>query len=152
MDVKNQIINNYLTQQLMAPEPEPTTAIQQIEIPDALALQKFKTHVNNWMEMDNNIKKLQSMTRERNNIKKQLTTEILKFMNKYNIEDLNTKDGKLRYKVVQSKVSPNQNDIKERIMSNYDKVNNLEELTSIVFEKKKVEKHSLRRLGAQPPN
>lgn len=147
MDLKNQIINSYLTQQLMAPEPEQTTAIQQIEIPDANALQKFKSHVHNWMEIDNNIKKLQSMIRERNVIKKQLTGEILKFMNRYNIEDLNTKDGKLRYKVVQSKVSPNQKDIEERIKSNYDKVNNLDELTAIVFEKKQVEKHSLRRLG-----
>lgn len=145
--IKSQIMNNYLTQQMM--EATQSHQMQQIELPDANNMEEFKNQVKAWIEIDNQIKKLQSLARERNSAKTQLTAKILNFMGKYNIEDLNTKDGKLRYKVAKVNRQANQSDIKKRVSEHYDKVANAEELLQIVLAPTVAERHSLKRLGAK---
>lgn len=162
LNIKNQIINNYLSQQLMASgqngggvaqqqqQHQPadmSRAVKQIEIPDPQILEEFKNQVKAWIEIDNTVKKLQGMIRERNIAKQQLTNTILGFMSRYNIEDLNTKDGKLRYKVSQVKVPLSKTTIQSRLMEYYDPNLSAEELAAKVFETttEVKEKHSLRR-------
>ena len=74
-------------------------ALTDAEFPDAASLEEFKSQVRMWMELDNSIKQLQDLIKERRTFKKQLNEKILAFMARYNIEDLNTKDGKLRYRM-----------------------------------------------------
>lgn len=71
---------------------------QHAPYPDAAALEDFRNQVRTWMELDNSIKDLQQQARERRTFKKQLTEKILAFMRTYNIEDLNTKHGRLCYR------------------------------------------------------
>jgi hypothetical protein len=157
--IKNQIINSYLSQQMMttgagnSEDVNNRGAIQPIEMPSTDALKEFKSHVQTWMEIDNTVKKLQAVIRERNGVKNQLTAKILSFMNRFNIEDLNTQEGKLRYKVTHAKVPLNQTIIKNRLLENYGKVQSADELTQKVFERENIiEKHSLRRMSRKGGN
>lgn len=121
--------------------------LRNIDLPDQAVLDDFKNQVRAWIEIDNNIRKLKQAIKERNVMKKQLTDKILTFMGKYNIEDLNTKDGsRLRYKVTQVKEPLTASKIKERITENFGQIRNIDDLNEHVFTAKKVEKISLRRL------
>jgi len=141
-NIKNQIINSYLSQQMMAEE---CREIQPIDVPSPNELEEFKNCVKIWITVDNNIKKLQATVKEQNGMKKEVSKKILSFMSRFNIEDLNTKEGKLRYKVTQVKAPLSQAGIKEKIVQNYQQGMAVEDLTSKVFERPNVAKHSLRR-------
>lgn len=150
--LKGQLINSYLNQQLTAVgegdnNPD-SRAVTPMELPDNAVLEEFKNQVRLWIEIDNQISKLQQAVRERNAVKKQLTEKILRFMGKYNIEDLNTKDGsKLRYRVANVKPVVSKADIKKRLIENYGKVQNLEQLTEILFStQEQIQRISLRRM------
>lgn len=144
-EAKGNLINSYLNQQLAACEGG---ALQQVELPDNVLLEEFKNQVRMWIEVDNTVKKLKAILKDRNAAKKQLSDKILRFMAKFNIEDLNTKDGhKLRYKVTETKSTPSKSEIRERLVENYGKVSDIEELSKLVFESKETRKKEvLRRL------
>jgi len=142
MDIKNTIINNYLSQQLMAPE---SREVQPIDVPSATELEDFKNCVRMWLEVDINIKKLQALVKERGVLKRELGAKIVSFMSRFNIEDLNTREGKLRYKVTQVKTPLSQTQIKSKIETSYQVGMPVNELTSKVFERETKDKHSLRR-------
>jgi hypothetical protein len=143
--VKKQIINTYLNQQLQSTNDN--RVMQQVEFPDSNNMEDFKNQVKAWIEIDNQVKKLQGLIRERNNAKKLLTVKILAFMGRYNIEDLNTKDGKLRYKVSQVRKQVNHREIKDRLSEHYGSISDIKELTEKVFEPSFQVKHYLRRMN-----
>ena len=86
-----------------------------IEAPGGMTLDEFKHQVKMWMEIDNQIKSAAAIIKEKRKVQNMLTEKILAFMTRYNIEDLNTRDGKLRYKVSRQKPSVKTKQIKERI-------------------------------------
>ena len=60
--------------------------------------QHFKTSVVSWLSIDGEIAALQSQIKElRNRKKKDIEPEIMDFMKTYNISDLNTQNGRLKY-------------------------------------------------------
>ena len=63
-----------------------------------LMLEEFKKNVQNWMTYDNQMKRLAAASKQLKQKKNELNEKILDFMSKYNIEDLNTKEGVIRYK------------------------------------------------------
>lgn len=158
--IKNTLISNYLQDQLRCSNGNEDnsgnsdnsgnnnkTICNIVEMPDNYSLEQFKNQVRSWVEIDNNVKTLKQAIKDRNVVKKDLTDKILRFMIKYNIEDLNTKDGsKLRYKVNQVKKNPTTKDIKTRLVENYNKANNAEELSNTIFMCNKIDKPTLRRL------
>lgn len=122
-----------------------------IETPDNNSLEEFKHQVKLWMEIDNQVKKLAQITKEKKAVQKQLTDKILGFMSKFNIEDLNTKEGKLRYKVTLSKPTVKKTNIKEKLLNFFEHdPATAKKVVDAVFEEgtdeNKVEKVSLRRL------
>ena len=58
---------------------------------------KFKEHVREWIMLDDDIKTLQKAITDRKKRKTELTPYILKFMNEYELKDLETHGGKLQY-------------------------------------------------------
>jgi hypothetical protein len=161
-DVKNSIIQNYLKQQINASMggcdsmsecshgSSSNQKVKSMEIPDNDDLQNFKAQVRQWIDVDNVIKKLQQAAREKSKVKKELTGKILEFMARYNIEDLNTKDGKIRYKISYTKVPLSQKQIKEKMIEYYDTQTSSDELTKKIFEsREKVPKPTLRRVHIQ---
>jgi hypothetical protein len=90
-----------LNQQLNADKPN--YEIEAVaDAPSQNELDDFKNQVKIWFEIDNSVKKMQQSIKEHNHAKGVLNTKILHFMAKYNIDDLNTKEGILRYRVTQS--------------------------------------------------
>lgn len=85
------------------------------EVPTDEELEDFKNKVKIWIEYDNTITKLKQAIRERKKAQDVLTEKIGIFMSRYNIEDLNTKQGKIRCKVVEIKTPLTQKIIKERL-------------------------------------
>jgi hypothetical protein len=144
--LKNQILSQYLSHQMSTAVANNTGGTGGGALPTPEELEEFKNCVKAWIDMDNNVKKLQQAMRERNAIKKQITEKITNFMSKFNIEDLNTKDGKLRYRVTQVKVTPKPTEIKTKLIEYFSPETTAEELTKKIFDNNTVvEKHSLRR-------
>lgn len=158
-ELKSSIIQGYLNQQLSqtrltpsAHVPSSSTALQSVEVPSNQVLDEFKVQVRTWLDLDSTIKKLQGALRERRALKKELTEKILAFMARYNIEDLNTKEGKLRYKLVQVKPAITPKTIRERLLEQFSTVKSSEELVKKVFEQvpeQKFERASLRRINVR---
>ena len=157
------LMEQYLRQQQtqFAPKPAPSEAgssvyggrkIEQalVETPDNLSLEEFKHQVKMWIEIDNQIKHINQTIKEKKTIQKHLTEKILGFMSRYNIEDLNTKDGKLRYKITHTKPTVKKNEIKDKLLNYFEHDKDMgKKVVSAVFEPDetaKVEKVSLRRL------
>lgn len=57
----------------------------------------FKKKVKVWLTIDDDIITLQNAVKERKKQKDKLTPEILNFMDRFEINDLNTNDGKLKF-------------------------------------------------------
>lgn len=114
-------------------------------------LDDFKNKVKIWMKLDNEVKELSSKIKmldvERKQRKKYLSTltpYILSYMNSNEIEELNSRDGRLQYKTSVVKPPLSQKNLKTIL---YDKFcENHEDLDKIFKEREKVTKVSLRRL------
>lgn len=114
-------------------------------------LDDFKNKVKIWMKLDNEVKELSSKIKmldvERKQRKKYLSTltpYILSYMNSNEIEELNSRDGRLQYKTSVVKPPLSQKNLKTIL---YDRFNdNHEDLDKIFKEREKVTKVSLRRL------
>jgi hypothetical protein len=77
----------------------------------------FKENVKTWIDID---EKVLSLSREVAFLKKQrleLNTKIVNFMRNYKIEDLNTNNGKLEYRVKHSKKGLSGKKIHENLLS-----------------------------------
>lgn len=115
-------------------------------------LDDFKNQVKTWMELDNIIKKLQEMLKERRAYKNQLTQKIVRFMNQYNIEDLDTREGSLRSRVSYTKTPLTQKMIKENIKAYFAGMGNTivgAQVTEAVFNannRDRIERVSLKRV------
>ena len=122
--------------------------VQVDDVPENITLEEFKNYVKKWLEIDNMIKKVQEALKEKRMLRDKLSQVITGFMCKYNIEDLNTKEGRIRCRVSQVKAPLNKRVIKEKITDYFkNDENKKEEFIQKVYEERdKVEKVSLRRL------
>tara|TARA_B100000242_G_C42905610_1_gene419940 strand:- start:330 stop:818 length:489 start_codon:yes stop_codon:yes gene_type:complete len=111
-------------------------------------LDEFKKDVQDWMNIDNQMKRLEVALKERRKKKKDLNLKILDFMGRFNIEDLNTKEGIIRYKKTYVKEPLSQKIIKEKLLNIFknDKENS-ERVEKIFTNREKIEKTSLRRIN-----
>ena len=118
------------------------------ELPDNISIDDFTNLVQKWIEIDNWIKKSQEVAKQKRKQKDKLGEVITHYMTKFNIEDLNTSEGKIRCKVRYVKSGVNQKVVKEKITEllkdNEETCNTL--ITKIFDEREKVEKVSLRRI------
>ena len=87
---------------------------QMTESMNEIMLEEFKKNVQNWMTFDNQMKRLAAASKQLKIKKKELNEKILDFMARYNIEDLNTKEGIIRYKKTFVKEPLTQKLIKEK--------------------------------------
>jgi hypothetical protein len=114
---------------------------------DAALLEEFKQQVKLWCELDTAIKRLQNAIRERKKAQDVMKTKILDFMQRYRVEDLNTRDGVVRYKTAYVKAPLSQRNIRDKLTEYF--TNDPAALTIIkkVFDdREQVEKVSLRRI------
>jgi hypothetical protein len=110
-------------------------------------LEEFKNNVKQWLELDNQLKRLAAASKERRKKKDEINRSILEFMSKFNIEDLNTKDGIIRYRKTFVKEPLSQKTIKNKLEELFkDDQENFEKIEKIFTDREKIEKMSLRRL------
>ena len=114
-------------------------------------LEDFKNQVKIWMRLDNEIKEFTKQIKMLNNEIKQrkkyienLTPFILSYMSSNEIEELNSKDGRLQCKVSMVKPPLSQKDLRLKLYNQFP--NNAEDLDKIFKEREKIQKTSLRRL------
>lgn len=122
-------------------------AVDSAAVVDELLLQEFRKKVHDWMELDTQIKRLEAAAGERRKKKGALQDDIRKFMAEYNLEDLNTKSGIIRYKKVVVKEGLSQKKIREQLHSIFkDDPATLERVDKIFTDRAKVETERLQRL------
>jgi DNA polymerase III delta prime subunit len=122
-------------------------AVDSTAVVDELLLQEFRKKVNDWMELDNQIKRLEAAASERRKKKGTLQDDIRQFMAQYNLEDLNTKAGIIRYKKVLVKEGLSQKKIREQLHSIFkDDPATLERVDKIFTDRAKIETERLQRL------
>lgn len=110
-------------------------------------LEEFKGHVKDWLELDNQLKRLAAASKERRKKKNDINLKILEFMMRFNIEDLNTKEGVIRYRKTYVKEPLSQKTIKTKLEELFrDDKETYEKVEKIFTDRAKVEKTSLRRL------
>ena len=110
-------------------------------------LEEFKSHVKDWLELDNQLKRLAAASKERRKKKNDINLKILEFMGRFNIEDLNTKEGIIRYRKTYVKEPLSQKTIKTKLEELFkDDLDIFEKVQKIFTERGKIEKTSLRRL------
>tara|TARA_Y100000591_G_C21790203_1_gene676129 strand:- start:854 stop:1348 length:495 start_codon:yes stop_codon:yes gene_type:complete len=110
-------------------------------------LEEFKNDVKQWLDLDNQLKRLAAASKERRKKKNDINLKILDFMHRFNIEDLNTKDGIIRYRKTFVKEPLSQKTIKTKLIEMFkDDQSTMEKVEKIFTDREKVEKTSLRRL------
>lgn len=84
---------------------------------DEYETDKFKGLVKKWITHDNNIRKLQAAMREQRKILKELTPQVLTFMQNNEIDGLYDNEGgsTLQFKVTKRKETLSQKTIKEKL-------------------------------------
>ncbi len=123
------------------------TSKQMTESMNEALLEEFKDNVKQWLELDNQLKRLAAASKERRKKKTDINLKILEFMGKFNIEDLNTKDGIIRYRKTYVKEPLSQKTIKTKLEELFkDDQENFDKIEKIFTDREKVEKTSLRRL------
>lgn len=134
--------------QVLSSLPEKENALVLYDVPENISLEDFKNYVKKWIEYDNFIKKAKQVIKDKKKIRDDLNKIIIKFMCKYNIEDINTKEGRIRCKTSVVKPAVTQKVVKQRICDYFkDNENKKEEILHKIYEKcEEVEKVSLRRL------
>jgi hypothetical protein len=125
-----------------------TVTAREPSMPDDEALKDFKNDVRTWLELDNTIRRLQAALRERRAAKTVLHDRMTRFMNEYSIEDLNTRDGRLRYHVTYVRAPLSQQVIRDRINAFFQTNTKISDaLQGAVFgARERHEHHSIRRL------
>lgn len=115
---------------------------------ESITLDEFKAYVKKWIELDNFVKKAKEAIKDKKKAQDKLSQIITQFMCKYDIEDLNTKDGKIRCKTQVVKAPQSQKIIKQKITDYFkDNENQKQDFIKKVYEEReRVEKVSLRRL------
>jgi len=108
--------------------------------------EQLKTNVKIYLEMDDQIKALNKAIIERRKKKNELSEEILVTMKKFEIDNMNTKNGKLIYSSTKSTKPLNKSNLISGLnlyFKDEDKATNVSKL--VLDSREKVEKVKLRR-------
>ena len=138
----NNVVQNIIDNDIAVDSTDMTESMNEV------LLEEFKKDVQDWMNIDNQMKRLEVALKERRKKKKELNLKILDFMGRFNIEDLNTKEGIIRYKKSYVKEPLSQKKIKETLLDMFkDDTTNSERIDKIFANRGKVEKTTLRRIN-----
>ena len=107
---------------------------------------QLKTNVKLYLDMDDQIKALNKAISERRKKKNELTSEILVTMKKFEIDNMNTKNGKLIYSVTKSNKPLNKTNLISGLSIYFDDEDKAKNVSKIVLDnREKIEKVKLRR-------
>lgn len=117
---------------------------------DNLEFVEFKENVKEWLTLDDDIITLQRAIKDRKEKKNQLTPKIMSFMDEYKINDLNTKNGKIKFTKSLYTKPLNKNYLISKLADYLRDANKGEKAAMFIMEnREKQEKTQLRRIGAK---
>lgn len=120
---------------------------EQTSTPSEQQISEFRTHVSKWFQLDSEIKELQDLLKDKRTVKNKIRDIILSFMKRYNIEELRTQNGKLRFETRSVNRFPSKTEIKENMqLALRDMPDLAEELHKKVFVSGRIDKVSLKRV------
>ena len=125
--------------QLSSEESKENIETNQIEL-DENKLAIFKQTVKKWLDIDNEIRTLDSALKERKKIRKEIQEQIMVFMGEYNIKNMNTDDGKLTYNESKTKKPLNINFIKSSLNNYFNNSEDGEKVTEYLLNQREVSK------------
>lgn len=105
---------------------------------DSNELYMFKEKVKEWIEIDNQIRKLKTYIKEKKKQLDELNQDILDFMGKHKIEDLNTNTGKLKYYVSTTKTPINKKTLESRLCDYFQNSEQGKNVTSFIYDKRDI--------------
>lgn len=164
---KTELLRNYLSQQAESAfitgilNPENIQMHKSIvnyeadeQSEDSPDLEQFKAVVKYYTKTDNEIRdiraKIRLLNAESNKRKKildSLTPTIMQFMSQNDIDELNSKDGIIKYKRSYVKTPLTQKNIKDKLYSDFGSSDEVKKKLDKIFdERDKIEKESLRRV------
>lgn len=143
---------------LDAAAPESSALVVTTMVPSDTEMEAFKVNVRAYLDADNAERRMKEALKEMRAAKRQASSLITQFMGRFNVEDLNTRDGRLRYRVTTIKAPLTQRTIRERLTafleSRLGATDNVAEIVNEardkVFARDTVDKTSLRRLRDAP--
>ena len=113
---------------------------------DSEQLEDFKGKVKKWLELDNEIKALDAALKLRKKNRKELQANIMDFMGKFNMKDMNTDDGILTYNETKTKKPINKEFIQKTLNAYFKSEQDSNNITNYLFENREtVSKFSLKR-------
>ena len=137
IELRDSKILNSLMEQQMKKEEEKVTVTENIDDNqiklNEVELNQFKGMVKQWLAYDDEIKVLQNALKDRRAKKNELTPVVMDFMKNHEIEDLNTKDGKLKCYTSNRKKALTQKDIKHKLLGYFKSENKGEKCVEYVF-------------------
>ena len=96
-------------------------------------------HIRKWIQIDNEIRKLQALVRERREMKKQITQDLVDVMRDNEIEKFNLRDGKLVYKQTKRSTPLNEKHLVNCLMDIFkDEPNKAQEVTEMIMNRREV--------------
>ena len=107
----------------------------------------FKQNVKDWVTLDDDIKTLQEAIKKRKKRINELTPIILDFMKRFNINDLNTQNGQLRYTTSLLAKPVNKNFLLSKLGEFFKDTEKSQVLTTYIYDNRiKEEKVKLKRV------
>lgn len=121
--------------------------LQPQQIPES-EVQFFKERVQRWLHIDEQITAKEKEIRELKKVRnKELEPEITKFMNEYNVKDLNTDNGKIRCQERKTKKGLNKHNIRENLSKYLTEKDTLDDaMNTILKEREVVISYKLKKL------
>lgn len=96
-------------------------------------------HIRKWIQIDNEIRQLQALVRERREMKKQITQDLVDVMRDNEIEKFNLRDGKLVYKQTKRSTPLNEKHLVNCLMDIFkDEPNKAQEVTEMIMNRREV--------------
>ena len=106
----------------------------------------LKTNVKEYLDIDDQIKALNKAVKARRDRKKKLSESILKTMKQFEINNMNTSNGKLVYSVTKTKEPLNRKSLTRTLNIYFGSSDKANELSKFVMEnRKQIEKVQLKR-------
>jgi hypothetical protein len=107
----------------------------------------FKKNVKTWLELDDDIQTLNEALKARKKKKEEITPKLTEFMNSYQINDLNTKDGQLKFSKLNVAKPLSKKYLMSRVGDFFKSYSKGEEIVNFVYEnRERQEKFKLRRV------
>jgi seryl-tRNA synthetase len=83
--------------------------------PSVDEMAEFRSQVSEWVKLDEQVKKLRIAVRERMVHQKALGSQIQDFMKRFNYDDLNTQNGRIKHKVREVKAPLKLTEVKTKL-------------------------------------